>query len=329
MASITDTISDPVKVLLIGQNGTGKTGSLASLVVAGYNLRIIDTDKGVKPLRSLLTHPNYPYSTQIKKLGIDLSAAVQYVPFSIPLAYRAVQHKEDGKSSMEKILAPTNASAWPKVLELLDEWKDNGESLGKITTWDIKSVLVVDSFSTLAMMAYYFIQQLNGRLGAREDGYDFQRDVGAAQAQLRRLLELLFNDMIRCNVVVISHITTIDNSKGFNQSPEQRARNNEQVDAKGFPSAIGRALSPHMGKYFNDVYICRQSGSGTNVKRSISTVPMDNTSAKNSVWLEREYDVGSGLAEIFAAMRDEKPSPEVLALRPVRSAPTTTGGLMK
>jgi hypothetical protein len=80
----------------------------------------------------------------------------------------------------------------------------------------------------------------------------------------------------------------------------------------GYPSAIGRALSPHMGKYFNDAYIVRSEGMGRNVRRTISTVPQDNVIAKNSVYLERENPVTTGLAEIFAALRHQEPPKDLL-----------------
>ena len=42
------------KMLLLGDSGAGKTGALASLAQAGYNLRILDLDSGVDVLRNLL-----------------------------------------------------------------------------------------------------------------------------------------------------------------------------------------------------------------------------------------------------------------------------------
>ena len=36
----------PIKLLYIGDSGSGKTGSLASLVKDGYKIRILDYDSG-------------------------------------------------------------------------------------------------------------------------------------------------------------------------------------------------------------------------------------------------------------------------------------------
>lgn len=315
-----DKESKPAKIYLLGENGTGKTGSKASLVCAGYKLRIIDTDKGVDTLRGLLTDDHYPYASIVRKHGIDLNEAVRVIPIDVDMAKRSVKRVVDGRESSEIILAPKNADAWTQIVDMLDGWEEPPRwkrkpqekpthTFGNIQTWGPDVVLDLDTFSTAAMMCYYYIQQLNGRLGAREEGYDYQRDVGSAQGQLRRLLEWLSSDAIKCNIIINTHINKLDMSSGVVASPEQRVRDRQPVDAKGYPAAIGRALSPSMGKHVNNIFTCKQTGTGTFVKRIISTVPTEVSGAtvyaKNSVYLEPEYSVASGLAEIFAALRGQ------------------------
>jgi hypothetical protein len=176
----------------------------------------------------------------------------------------------------------------------------------------------------LAKAAYYFSQAMNGRLGARDSGYDYQRDVGEAQSQLTRLLELLYDSSIKCNVVIISHIVWVDESQGVASRPKEATKENAFVlsNPDGYPSAIGRALSPQMGKYFNDVFVVRQSGSGMSINRTISTVPQDGVMAKNSVWMEREYPVSYGLAQIFSLLRETDPPTDLIeACKPRVAAP--------
>ena len=79
-----------------------------------------------------------------------------------------------------------------------------------------------------------------------------------------------------------------------------------------------------MGKFYNDIYQVEQSGSGTSVTRNISTVPLNNVAAKNSVYLESKYPVSTGLAEIFAAHRGE-PSPVEL-IQAIRGPKPQGGG---
>src|SRR6476620_1574282 len=45
-----------VKLLYIGESGTGKTTSLASLVEAGYHLRVLDFDNLLDPLVHQVRH---------------------------------------------------------------------------------------------------------------------------------------------------------------------------------------------------------------------------------------------------------------------------------
>ena len=45
---------EPIKGLVLGNSGAGKTGSLASLAKAGYHFHIIDYDKGTNILRNIL-----------------------------------------------------------------------------------------------------------------------------------------------------------------------------------------------------------------------------------------------------------------------------------
>lgn len=316
MSSILDEANAPAKILLIGKSGSGKTGSQASLVAAGYNLRIIDTDKGVRPLCSLLTDSHYPYAKIIKDRGIDLRKAVRYIPIDTAMKMRTVTRKLGDRSTSETLLAPSDAKAWPKVINLLDSWKeDDGTDLGPVSSWGPTDVLSFDSFSTLAKCAYYFGQSMNGRLGARDEGYDYQRDIGGAQSQLTRLLELLYDSSISCNVLVITHITWIDESQGVASKPIAPSQDRPIVlsSPDGYPSAIGRALSPQMGKYFNDVFVVRASGSGSSVQRTISTVPQDGVIAKHSVYLERDYPVTTGLAQIVSALRGVPCPPDLLA----------------
>jgi len=49
LASVVDE-DKAVKMLVVGESGTGKTGALASLAKAGYNLKIADFENGLDPL---------------------------------------------------------------------------------------------------------------------------------------------------------------------------------------------------------------------------------------------------------------------------------------
>lgn len=321
MPGLFDSAIEPKKFLVVSPQGSGKSGALASLVCLGYKLRIVDTDKGFRPLRSLLTDYRYPYRKFCEEHGVDLAQAVSVRPIDLDMKVRTV-----GK---ETLIAPSNGASWDRITSLLTNWIDGETKLGNIDSWGSDCILVFDTFSTMAKMAFYYIQSLNGRLGVRETGYDFQRDIGEAQSILTRLLELLYSTTVKCNVIINTHVTWVEQRKGYAQSPDQVARDGGTPNPDGLPAAIGRALSPQMGKYFNDVFTIRVSGSGESVRRDITTVPMEGVVCKHSTFMKSSYDISTGLAEIFCAI-DGKPEPsELMATcgkKQPASAPTIITG---
>ena len=60
--------SRPVKMLLLGRSGAGKTGAMLSLVKAGYQLYIIDFDNGVDFLQKAIKHecPELAYNVDVE-----------------------------------------------------------------------------------------------------------------------------------------------------------------------------------------------------------------------------------------------------------------------
>ncbi len=333
MASITSLTHDPAKIILIGESGSGKTGALMALICAGYKLRMIDTDNGARTLRGLLD-PRYPYRAYIESQGIDLNEAVSIIPIATNMKLRSVSRRlPNGNSASERILAPVDAKAWDRIVSQLEHWRDPETGLddGYFASWTDKHVLAIDSFTTVSRQAYYYTQELNGHLGAREEGNTHLRDLNGAQSTLRRFLEMIYDPSVLCNVVIVCHIQRIDDSRGYNQSPEQvRMQDPEAViEVKGFPASVGVALSKRVGIYFNDSFTVRQDGSGRNVKQKIVTTPTTidgvNIAAKKSAFLDPEYDVKTGLAEIFAALRGQEPPKElVAALGGAVTRPTST-----
>jgi len=330
--------ADGAKIAYIGKSGAGKTGSLASLVAAGYKLRILNTDKNTNILTSLLWDPRYPYRAYCESKGIDLSTAVHTINIDIPMRLATVSRKVGQTTTTERLLAPKNGNSWYECIDALQDWHDGTKnqpdyfSFGHVESWDKDVVLVIDAFSKMAKMAYYNVQSLNGRLGARDEGREYQRDIGGAQRMLERFLEWLASESIKCNVILISHVTWVDESRGFGQSPQQMEMKGEGSDPDGLPMAIGRALSPMIGSYFGDVFVARQSGSGVSTSREISTVSTDGVLCKNSAFMNAKYSIRSGLAEIFAALRHQPEPLDLIAacgkparvqpIRPVKTNPS-------
>jgi len=259
--------SSITKMLLIGDSGAGKTGALASLAQAGYNLRILDLDAGLDVLANLLKDPNSPY-------GKDALARVEFETLT------------DSIKTVGTRLVPGKAAVWQRAVKLLENWKTESADFGPILKWTDKDVLVIDSLTMLGQAAMNFILSMNARLGQRPQLADW----GDAQALVEGMLQMLYDENVKCNVVVISHIAYIGEEGGVTH---------------GYPSAPGKALPPKVGRYFNTTLMARTTGAGTGQKRKLLTNTAGMVELKNTAPLKvkPEYDLSTGLADYFRDVR--------------------------
>ena len=256
------------KLLFIGDSGAGKTGALASLAAAGYNLRILDLDNGLDVLKNVLSDPKSAY-------GTEALSRVQYI--TVTEAMRNVNGK----------LIPKGATVWQRVAGLLNNWTDpeTKESLGPVSTWGPQDILVIDSLSMLSTAALNFVLSMNARLGQRPQ----LQDWGAGQDLIESMVQMLYDESIVCNVIVISHITYI--------GPED--------NLTGYPNTLGKALPPKIGRYFNTILQAKSQGQGAGLRRKILTNTASSVELKNTAPLrvKPDYPLETGLADYFAAVR--------------------------
>src|SRR5271170_4985099 len=172
MASIINHQSNTTtKALLLGDSGAGKTGSLASLADAGYNLRILDLDNGLDVLKNVLLDPK----SQYKK---ESASRVHFETLTDPMK------NQGGK------LIPKAATVWQRAIKLLDNWTTDSDKFGPISTWTSQEVLVIDSLTLLCNAALNFVLSMNARLGQQAH----QSDWYTAQQMVESLLQLLYDD---------------------------------------------------------------------------------------------------------------------------------------
>lgn len=258
--------STTVKALLIGDSGSGKTGALASLVKAGYNLRIADFDNGLDILFSLLSDPKSPY--------YDPSALqrVSYVTLT-----------DSFKNINGRLMPKQPLRAWPGLSAALGKWPDE---IGDILTWTPQDVFVLDSMTFAGVAALRTILALNARLGQRP----WISDFGDAQALLESVLQTLYDKEVKCNVVVTSHIQDVTARDGTE---------------RGYAATIGKALSSKVGRYFNSVLHIKSSVAQGGPRREIFTSPVNQLELKNSApyRVKSSYPIATGLADFFTDVR--------------------------
>lgn len=278
-------MSDPNKILLVGESGAGKTCALASLLDAGYNVRVIDTDNGLSALRNILSDSKSKYSGEAMK-------RLAYVTITEPM--RLV----DGRIFAAK------ATVWPRTTSVLSHWRNDDAlagtvcDLGPVSSWTDKDVLVIDTLSTLSQGALNFHLAMNGALGAVRTQNEVRRDIGGAQQFIRALLQMLYDASVRCHVIINSHVVYVRQDGTGDLTPGENAL------TQGFPATIGRALSPEIPRYFNAVLMGKAVGSGLATRRKIYTVTQGNVNLKNvaPLRINAEYDQETGLADYFKAV---------------------------
>lgn len=252
-----------VKMLFIGDSGTGKTGALISLLQAGYKIGMLDTDNGIDVLINLAKHTCPDKVRDIKYVTV-----------------RDVK----GINKMNQMKVIGQPRAFVDAMKFTEDWDDGT----KPKDWGPEWVFVLDTLGTLGTAAVDWAESLNP--SAKEP----RTWVNVAQRALEAYVSGLTAEGFATNVIVISHL-----------APGPK----EDLVQKLYASSVGRALGPHLPKYFNNLILAEQSGMGKNVKRVLRTVPTGVVDTKTSApfAIDGELPQLTGLATIFSAIKGQKP----------------------
>lgn len=258
-----------VKLLLLGDAKSGKTGSLISLVKAGYRLRILDLDNLLDILAKLIAEqcPGLIDNVEFRSLR-DVSKMTAAGPVI------------------------SKATAFIEATKMLDRWKyktDDGEEvdLGIPSEWGPDCILVIDSLSRLCDACYDWCESVipPSRSGKEMDG---RAIYGNAQDAVESMLAMLTSKSFACNLIVIAH--------GMFQ---------EQGDGtmKIFPQGVGQKLSPKIPQYFpNYIRYTNKGGKRTIQLESDGMIDLANTNP--NAFEKKTLSIESGLADFFAVLRD-------------------------
>jgi hypothetical protein len=228
------------------------------------------------------------YKLRILDMDNGLDSLKSFVMRECPdkvgnVEFRTLRDDYTSSAAGPKVAKP---KAFVEALKMLDSWKYDTVDLGDPGAWGPDTILVVDSFTFLSDSAFEWAKGLN------PTAKDPRQWYGAAQEAVESVLALLTSGNFKSNVIVISHVKYVDNPDGTR---------------KGYPTAIGSALSPVIPRYFNSVALCQTSGSG---KRTIQTAATAMIDLKNSKPFDmaKSYPIETGLAEYFGVLRGSSPS---------------------
>lgn len=211
-----------VKLLLLGDSKSGKTGSLVSLVAAGYKLRILDFDNLLDILRYKVLEicPSSIDNVEFRSLRDKIKAT----PIGAAI---------DGKPK-----------AWIDSLKMLNHWVYDDVDLGVPAEWGPDCILVIDSLSRWCDAAYDFHEVMVPK--GKSGDYDGRAVYGNAQDDVEKQLASLTSPSFKTNVIVICHGV-------YTELPDKTV--------KIFPQGVGQKLSPKIPTYFpNYVRYLNQGG---------------------------------------------------------------------
>lgn len=178
MPSLSDHQSnDFTKLILLGDSKAGKTGSLVSLVKAGYKLRILDTDNLLEVLK-------------------------QYVYKECPELINNIEYRT--LRDIRKTKVPT---AWTNLLKMLNHWKYDDVDLGPPAEWGPDCILVIDSFSRACDAALAFHEVMGNNKDKRMSYWD-------AQVDAEKMLADITSDGFCTNVILICHVAYLEQPDG-------------------------------------------------------------------------------------------------------------------
>lgn len=241
----------PIKGILIGDTGSGKTGALASLANAGYHLHILDFDNGLDVL-----------SNTVKP------ECLKNVEF---------EHFIDKKKALPNgtIVPDGMPKAFPSALKTLTEWCNKYTSLN--------DVIVIDSLTFLGDATLDYVVASAGRQGQQPQ----LQDWGIAMARIEDILSLLYSTDVKANVLVLAHIKYLEDELTGN--------------IKAQVNALGRALPPKIGRYFNTMLSAQLVGSARKLKTKATA--WLGLKSPNPSKVRDDYSVETGLAEYFADLK--------------------------
>lgn len=253
------------KLLLMGDPGSGKTGGLAALANAGYKLHIADLDNGLDVLVNMLSDRKSPYSKE----------AIGNIDFQT-ITERHV--KISAKGGVE---VPPSATVWNRLVAVATKWPDGGS----VNDWNEEHIFVLDSMTLAGIAAYNFAAVAN----VANKNQDNRMTYFHAQQYLEHLIQCLFSDDVKCNIIITSHITFLGDENNIQH---------------GFPTTIGSRLSSKIGRYFNSVLMMKTD----NKNHWLYTVPSTTkVELKSSAPLrvKERYDIKFGLAEYFKDVQSQ------------------------
>lgn len=257
-----------VKALNAADSGSGKTGSLACLVDAGFNLRCLDFDQGLSVIKGYVKD-----RSKLKNVHFVDNLVDDYMLAGGRVGVKA-------------------ANAFQRAMDALEKggekyWGKAGAHIGPISTWTSRDILLLDSLTFCGRSCLLMVMQANG---AGMKNPEIQH-YGTAMDNLEKMLgHLKSPKMTPCHVIVNTHVSK------------------EEGSARMLPEALGSKLMPKVPRYFdNMISLSLTAGERTfktkkdNMLALKTAVPLPDTLPISTGWTTIfEKLTGKSISELVA-----------------------------
>lgn len=248
----------PVRLLLMGEAATGKTGALAQLANAGYTIMLHDFDQNSRVISDHLTEGHAPVYVQ---------------------TYDVARLTNNGMLDTGKAVEQQAVKELNRFAAQLKHWDADGDDLGTWDTWTPRHIVVIDSTTFMSRMLMLAAPQHPKANANEKTHYKF---AGEFQT---KLLNDLTSKNNGASVIVISHLKQTGDRDGDGNLTGANLRN--------IPTGIGVAESKSLPTYFTDIWEIQINATG---KREILTTATNKTARRASSSLIKAvepYDLAS------------------------------------
>lgn len=275
----------PLRVLIVGDPGGGKTAAIGSLLEHGQRLYVADFDKNIDPVLQ------FSSAKALENL--------QHEPLTDPLAF-------DQNLSLIPAGRPR---AYARFVALLQEWgvQDFGPN-----DW-----LVIDTLTNMGGAVMRQILKDHKRFAIEPRRRTRQKEWAVAIERMETLLDFL--RQLDCNVIATTHLMRLsaasaddeeeeEGKDGRKKSPAKKVRMTAAMAealSKRYPATLGQKLPPRLAGQFNVVLQAKRQGHGAATRYVLRTQPDDDVDLKFPAVTAPAEVPGSGLFGLLKILRPQ------------------------
>lgn len=255
----------PIRLLLMGDSTSGKTGALAQLANAGYRLLLHDFDQNSRVITNHLTPQHAPIYIQ---------------------AYGVARLTNNGMLDAGKAVQQAAVKELNRFAAQLKHWNADGDDLGSWDTWTPKDIVVIDSATFMARLLVLAAAE-HPKVNANEKTLykyagDFQTKIYAD----------LTSDANKASVIVIAH-----------EMPDgdRDTEGNIVSNHKTIPSGVGRAAAKQSSSYFTDIWQIVVGATGKREIRTSATNKINLRASSPLINNVEPYDLASMFDRLLGA----------------------------